>query len=61
VVWWSTAAVIAAGLVLNAVNLRSNAGLSAPVGHDIVFSLWAAAYATVGALITVRRPGNAVG
>jgi len=42
---------IAGGLVLNAVNLRSNAGLSAPVGHDIVFSLWAAAYATVGAVI----------
>ena len=39
---------IAGGLVLNAVNLRSNAGLTAPVGHDVVFSLWAAAYATVG-------------
>ncbi len=47
--------------MLNAVNLRSNAGLSAPVGHDVVFSLWASAYATVGAVITVRRPGNAVG
>jgi hypothetical protein len=52
---------IAGGLVLNAVNQRSNAGLSAPIGHDIVFSLWAAAYAIVGALITIRRPGNAVG
>ena len=61
VVWCVTAVVIAAGLVLNAVNLGTNAGLSAPVGHDIVFSLWAAAYATVGALITVRRPGNVVG
>jgi hypothetical protein len=61
VVWWCTAAMIAGGLVLNAVNQRSNAGLSAPIGHDIVFSLWAAAYAIVGALITIRRPGNAVG
>ena len=52
---------IAGGLVLNAVNQRSNAGLSAPIGHDIVFSLWAAAYAIVGALITIRRPGNAAG
>ena len=60
-VWGVTAVVIIAGLVLNVVNLHSNAGLSAPVGHDIVFSLWAAAYATVGALITVRRPGNLVG
>jgi hypothetical protein len=56
-----TAVVIVAGLVLNAVNLGANAGLSAPIGHDIVFSLWALAYASVGALITLRRPGNVVG
>ena len=60
-VWCVTAAMIAGGLVGNAVNLRSNAGLTAPVGHDAVFSLWAAAYATVGAVITIRRPGNRVG
>jgi hypothetical protein len=34
-----TAAMIAGGLVLNAVTLSSNVGLSAPLGHDIVFSL----------------------
>ncbi len=61
VAWCVTAVVIAAGLVLNAVNLGTNAGLSAPLGHDIIFTLWAAAYATVGALITVRRRGNVVG
>lgn len=59
--WGVTAAMTAAGLVLNAVNLGSNAGLSAPLGHDIVFSLWAATYATVGAPIAIRRPGHTVG
>ncbi len=51
----------AAGLVLNLVNLGSNAGLSAPLDHDIVFSLWAATYATVGAVVAIRRPGHVVG
>src|SRR4051794_8713366 len=59
--WGVTAAMTAAGLVLNAVNLGSNAGLSSPLGHDIVFSLWAATYATVGAPIAIRRPGHTVG
>jgi hypothetical protein len=51
----------AVGLVLNAVNLRSNAGLSSPLDHDIVFALWAATYATVGAVVAIRRPGHVVG
>jgi hypothetical protein len=55
------ALMIVVGLALNVVNLGSNAGLSAPVGHDVVFSIWAIAYATVGVVIGVRRPGNAVG
>jgi hypothetical protein len=59
--WCVTAALTAAGLVLNAVNLGSNAGLSPPLDHDIVFSLWAATYATVGAPIAIRRPGHVVG
>ncbi len=62
VVWWVATTAIAAGLVLNVVNQQhANAGLTPPVGHDIVFSVWAAAYATVGALIAVRKPGNVVG
>jgi hypothetical protein len=59
--WCLSAAMTAAGLVLNAVNLGSNAGLSAPLDHDIVFSLWAATYATVGALVAIRRPGHVIG
>jgi hypothetical protein len=59
--WCVSAAMVAAGLVLNAVNQGSNAGLSPPLDHDIVFSLWAATYATVGAVVALRRPGNVVG
>ncbi len=59
--WGVSAAMIAVGLVLNAVNLGSNAGVAAPIGHDIVFSLWAATYATVGAVVAIRRPGHVVG
>lgn len=59
--WCVAAAMTAAGLVLNAVNLGPNAGLTAPLDHDIVFSVWGATYATVGAVVAVRRPGNVVG
>ena len=59
--WCVAAAMTAAGLVLNVVNLGSNAGLAAPLDHDIVFSLWAATYATVGAVVAIRRPGHVVG
>jgi hypothetical protein len=59
--WCVSTAMIVVGLVLNAVNLGGNAGLSAPLDHDIVFSLWAAAYATVGAVVAIRRPGHVVG
>src|SRR5919204_5412725 len=61
IAWCVTAAIIAAGLVLNVVNLDSNAGISPPLDHDIVFSLWAATYSTVGAVIAIRRPGHVVG
>jgi hypothetical protein len=60
-VWCVSAASVAVGLVLNVVNLGSNAGLSAPLDHDIVFSLWAVTYATVGAVVAIRRPGHVVG
>jgi hypothetical protein len=59
--WCVSAAMVAVGLVLNAVNHGSNAGLSPPLDHDIVFSLWGATYATVGAVVAIRRPGNVVG
>jgi len=60
--WWSAGvALVAAGLLLNALNLDGNAGLTAPLGHDAVFSLWAAAYTTVGAVVGARRPANPIG
>jgi hypothetical protein len=59
--WCVSAAMIAVGLGLNAVNLGSNAGVSPPLDHDVVFSLWAATYATVGAVVAIRRPGHLVG
>jgi hypothetical protein len=61
ITWCVAAAMVAAGLVLNAVNHGANAGLSPPLDHDIVFSLWAATYATAGAVVAIRRPGNVVG
>jgi hypothetical protein len=56
---WVVFAVIA--LVLNVVNQRGNAGLEAPLGHDVIFTLWGVAYASVGTLIVARRPENPIG
>jgi hypothetical protein len=61
IMWCMAAAMIAAGLVLNVVNLDSNAGISPPLDHDIVFSLWGAIYSTVGAVVAIRRTGHVVG
>jgi hypothetical protein len=58
----ATTVVIVAALALNVVNQRGgNAGLTPQVSHDIVFTFWGAAYAAVGALIVLLRPGNRVG
>jgi hypothetical protein len=54
-------AFVAISLVLNIVNQGGNAGLEAPLGHDIIFALWGSAYASVGALIAARRPENPIG
>lgn len=59
--WCVAAAMVAAGLVLNVMNLDSNAGISPPLDHDIVFSLWAAIYSTVGAVVAIRSRGHVVG
>jgi len=61
ITWCVAAAMVAAGLVLNVMNLDSNAGISPPLDHDIVFSLWAAIYSTVGAVVAIRSRGHVVG
>lgn len=61
VVIGATAAIVVAALVLNVVNHGPNAGLTAPLQNDIVFTFWGAAYAAAGALITLRKPSNRVG
>jgi len=61
VVVGATAAIVVAALVLNVVNHGPNAGLTALVQHDIVFTFWGTAYAAAGALITLRQPSNRVG
>jgi hypothetical protein len=52
---------VATSLVLNVVNQGGNGGLEAALGHDVIFALWGAAYASVGALIGARRPHNPIG
>lgn len=59
--WALAVATGAAAFALNAVNLGSNAGLTAPIGHDAPFTIWGLAYASVGGLVACRRPGNIVG
>jgi|SRR6185312_7544540 len=59
--WALAAAAGTAAFVLNAVNLGGNAGLTPPIGHDAPFTIWGLAYASVGGLVAVRRPGNVVG
>jgi hypothetical protein len=59
--WVVCMAFVAISLVLNVVNQGGNAGLGAALGHDVIFALWGAAYASVGALIGARRPENPIG
>lgn len=59
--WCVCAALLVVALVLHGVNLGSGAGLVSPIGGNLVFALWAAAYASVGAVIGARRPANPIG
>jgi hypothetical protein len=61
VVWAIALTAGVAAFALNALNLGGNAGLTAPIGHDAVMTVWGLAYAGVGGLIAARRPGNVVG
>ena len=60
-VWAVALAAGVAAFALNAVNLRGNAGITAPIGHDAAFTIWGLAYGSVGGLVAARRPRNIVG
>ena len=59
--WCVCAALVVVALVLHGVNLGSGAGMVSPIGDNLVFALWAVAYASVGAVIGARRPANPIG
>ncbi len=59
--WCVCAALVVVALVLHGVNLGSGAGMISPIGDNLVFALWAVAYASVGAVIGARRPANPIG
>ena len=59
--WCVCAGLVVAALVLHGVNLGSGAGMVSPIGDNLVFALWAVAYASVGAVIGARRPANPIG
>jgi hypothetical protein len=60
-VWSVDALLLVVAVALQLATWGSNAGLAAPMSANVVFVIWGAAYATVGALIGSRRPENAVG
>ncbi len=59
--WCVCAALVIVAVVLHGVNLGSGAGMVSPIGNNLVFALWAVAYASVGAVIGARRPANPIG
>jgi hypothetical protein len=59
--WCVCTALVVVAVVLHGVNRGSGAGLVSPIGSNLVFALWAVAYASVGAVIGARRSQNPVG
>ncbi len=59
--WCVCMALVVAAVALHGVNLGSGAGLVSPIGSNLVFALWAVAYASVGAVIGARRAENPIG
>jgi hypothetical protein len=59
--WCACIALVVAAVALHGVNLGSGVGMISPIGSNLVFALWAVAYASVGAVIGARRAENPIG
>ncbi len=59
--WCVCMALVVCAVGLHGVNRGSGAGMVSPIGSNLVFALWAVAYASVGALIGARRAENPIG